>query len=101
MASAVSPRSKLSIRYALGIMIERLRQFLKACCCVKPYSLKPGLSRQKAPARWDASTPLPVAAAAVTNSPLRRRAQRDVICAKIAFSDVALRGSDHPKQLQG
>src|SRR6266567_9471202 len=45
IASAVSPRSKLNIRYVLAIMVGRPPASQLWLCCAQPYSLQISLSR--------------------------------------------------------
>src|SRR3981081_3272358 len=71
MASAVSPRSKLNIRYALGIM-GCLRTNHAAFSCAQPYALQMSLSRAKGAEKG-------ARRANGANSPWLWRAQRAVI----------------------
>src|SRR3984957_8804891 len=87
MASAVSPRSKLNIRCALGIIADDLSGKFLRFFRLKPYSLEISLSRpEKSPCGGIPAWPEPQG-----NSPLRGRAQRDVIRRKSAFPALASR----------
>src|ERR1700716_1023264 len=52
IASAVSPRSKLNIRYALGIMVGLPPASQFRLCCAQPYSLQISLSRAEEADNW-------------------------------------------------
>src|SRR6266567_5102758 len=56
IASAVSPRSKLNIRYVLAIMVGRPPASQLWLCCAQPYSLQISLSRAEPAEKGQAAT---------------------------------------------